>query len=130
MTSVDFIKEIEKFYGPYENAHRRSVICVWLEDNFTEQDLKKLYKVTLEGFSTQYGKVPDIAVFKELVYKYNKANGEWYRYAGGQIEFLGEGIGVGAGEKELLTDGRKQIENGQEPTGTVSGAAGYRQEDA
>jgi hypothetical protein len=119
VTATDFIHEIEKYYGPYDNDHRRDVVCEYLTITFTEKELDKLYKLTVEQFSSKYKTVPDIAVFTDIVNRYNKANGEWYKYAGGKIEFLGEGIGVGKPEPaELDAPEVRRIEEGTGPDTT------------
>ena len=72
---------------------------------------KKLYRLTLENASSQYGKVPDIAVLKKIINKYNDEHGEWYRYENGHVEWLGEGIGIMKLGKGLIdSPGVKRIE--------------------
>lgn len=110
MNAIDFVKEIEKYFGPYENEYRRGIVTIYLNDHFTEDDLDKLYKLTIEGFSSKYKTVPDVAVFRDLADKYNKARGEWYKYENGTVEYLGDGIGIHAPEKRELPGGRQQIE--------------------
>jgi hypothetical protein len=94
VTATDFIRLIEDYYGKYDNEKRREITQEYLAGNFSEKDLGKLYKATLLAYSSKWGKVPDIAVFTEVVHNYNQAHGEWYPYAGGKVEFLGEGIGI------------------------------------
>jgi hypothetical protein len=110
VTVDDFISLIEDYYGKYDNEKRREITREYLFDNFSGKDFAKLYKATLLEYSSKWGKVPDIAVFMEVVNNYNRANGEWYRYAGGTIEYLGDGIGVEKpGPEKISSPEVKQI---------------------
>ena len=111
MTVYDFITEIEKYYGKYDSDHRREVVREYLRLNIKENEINKLYLLTLENFSTQYGKVPDIAVFTRIINQYNDEHGEWYRYADGRVEWIGEGIGITKPDRERIdSPGVKRIE--------------------
>jgi hypothetical protein len=111
MTETDFVKEIEKYYGPYDNEHRREIVREYLKQTYTQPELNILYRLTIQEYSSKYKTVPDVAVFKDLTDQYNKANGEWYRYAGGHAEFLGQSIGINRKDRELLEDVTNRIED-------------------
>ena len=106
-----FIHAIEEYYGKYSNPYLRDTVRTYLSSEIKSDELPKLYRLTLENFSTQYGKVPDIAVFTRIINQYNNEHGEWYRFENGHVAWLGEGIGIVKPGKELIdSPGVKGIE--------------------
>lgn len=111
MTSEEFINAIEQYYGKYENPYQKNVVLEYIRAEIVDEELPRLYRLTLEGASSQYGKVPDIAVLKKIITKYNDEHGEWYRFENGHVAWLGEGIGIAKPVKELIdSPGVKGIE--------------------
>jgi len=65
MTTDTFIKRIEGYYGVQYRPVQRPFITQYLELR-DERALDHLFGLVIKTFSSQYGKVPDIAVFEDL----------------------------------------------------------------
>lgn len=66
-----FLERIKGYYGPY-NATMREDVERWAA-KLTAEELRGIYKITTETYSSQYGRPPDISVFKKALHEYREA---------------------------------------------------------
>jgi len=66
MTSQDFVKGIERYYGAYGNEYKREVVEHFMR-RFDDDKVAAIYEQVLLYFSDQYGKVPDVAAIKRII---------------------------------------------------------------
>jgi len=63
MTVKTFIQKIQEYYGHYPPGQIR-VIAYYLKKK-SEKYLSKLYEKLIYGYSSKWGKPPDVAIFEE-----------------------------------------------------------------
>lgn len=68
MTDIDFVKEIQDYYGEYPKGQKKAIGKYVVKKSARELDI--LYEVCLLDYSTRWGKPPDIAIFEELARKH------------------------------------------------------------
>jgi hypothetical protein len=64
MISAEFVQRIEDYYGKYGSDVVRLMILSWVEKQ--DVNLDRLFEITIEQFSTRWGKAPGIADIKEI----------------------------------------------------------------
>lgn len=64
MTVIEFLKDIENYYGLEYREGQLKYILPFLEK---EKKLERLLKYTFEDFPSQYKVLPDIAAFKKIL---------------------------------------------------------------
>lgn len=66
MTASQFVTQVEEYYGKYENDFMRKMVQKYVS-GMDEQVLGVLLKQVMLSFSSQYGKVPDIAAIEKVL---------------------------------------------------------------
>jgi len=70
MTAMEFMVNIQKYYGAYTNELHKKVLLKYLLP-FDPGVLRDMFDIVLEEYSTKWKTVPDLAIIKELVEKYD-----------------------------------------------------------
>ena len=119
MTEKEFVLAIQDYYGQYTSKIMLQEIKRWLDN--CRLDLELLWHELIGDFSSQYGKVPDIAVLNNIVqgserlkrskHIYEDENGEVWshgqfvgHYDGGHyLPFYGMGVPKGVRQMDHTT---------------------------
>ena len=81
MNAKEFVAKIEQYYGPYPEDFIKGMVFAYVCKQ-PEDILAELLACLFKGFSSQYGKVPDIAAIEKI----KNENGETLRRLGGNYE--------------------------------------------
>lgn len=79
MVVDDFIKNIEKVYGEYENPNLRVVVKKYLSEDIDPNQLSTLYRTVLYGHKAIF-KAPCIATIEECIDKARMKKGKFEPY--------------------------------------------------
>lgn len=65
MTYYEFMLELQKYYGPYENEQVKIDTGKYVKENYYKSELSKLLYNIKKHFSTKWKTHPDIAIIVE-----------------------------------------------------------------